>query len=173
VRAFSGVQPWVAFALGFREPPGLRTVLWATSLAFMGVTCLLNAARCGPRSLPLHRAIFHPLRSYFPGSWPRPPAVWTVGVELDWPRNNHRSDRPHLGPRTISRSISTDAMISPQHVYEVRPRKDNRGVDFISDALPFGALWYSEPNAISNANRLREVRQRFNMIIYLVRSNRN
>jgi hypothetical protein len=25
-----------------------------------------------------------------------------------------------------------------QHVYEVRPRKDHRGVDLISDALPFG-----------------------------------
>jgi hypothetical protein len=38
-----------------------------------------------------------------------------------------------------------------KHVYEVRPRKDKRGVDLISDALPFGRLWYSEPNAISNA----------------------
>jgi hypothetical protein len=38
-----------------------------------------------------------------------------------------------------------------QHVYAVRPRKDKRGVDPISDALPFGALWYGEPNAISNA----------------------
>jgi len=28
------------------------------------------------------------------------------------------------------------------HVYEVRPRKDKRGVDLISDALPFGRLWY-------------------------------
>jgi hypothetical protein len=37
------------------------------------------------------------------------------------------------------------------HLYEVRPRKDKRGVDLISDALPFGALWYGEPNAISNA----------------------
>ena len=37
------------------------------------------------------------------------------------------------------------------HVYEVRPRKDHRGVNLISDALPFGALWYGEPNAISNA----------------------
>jgi len=36
-------------------------------------------------------------------------------------------------------------------VYEVRPRKDKRGVDLISDALPFGRLWYGEPNAISNA----------------------
>ena len=30
------------------------------------------------------------------------------------------------------------------HVYEVRPRKDHRGVDLISDALPFGRLWYLE-----------------------------
>jgi hypothetical protein len=28
------------------------------------------------------------------------------------------------------------------HVYEVRPRKDKHGVDLISDALPFGSLWY-------------------------------
>jgi hypothetical protein len=26
--------------------------------------------------------------------------------------------------------------------YEVRLRKDHRGVDLISDALPFGRLWY-------------------------------
>jgi hypothetical protein len=31
------------------------------------------------------------------------------------------------------------------HVYEVRPRKDHRGVDLISDALPFGRPWYGEP----------------------------
>ena len=37
------------------------------------------------------------------------------------------------------------------HVYEVRPRKDKRGVDLISDALPFGRLWYDGPNAASNA----------------------
>jgi hypothetical protein len=37
------------------------------------------------------------------------------------------------------------------HSYEVRPRRDKRGIDLISDALPFGRLWYSEPNAISNA----------------------
>ena len=36
------------------------------------------------------------------------------------------------------------------HSYEVRPRNDKRGVDLISDALPFGRLWYGEPNAISN-----------------------
>ena len=37
------------------------------------------------------------------------------------------------------------------HVYEVRPRKDKRGVDLISDALPFGRLWYDGPNAARNA----------------------
>jgi hypothetical protein len=37
------------------------------------------------------------------------------------------------------------------HLFEIRPRKDHRGVDLISDALPFGALWYGEPDAISNA----------------------
>jgi hypothetical protein len=37
------------------------------------------------------------------------------------------------------------------HVYEVRPRKDKRGADLISNVLPFGRLWYGEPNAISNA----------------------
>ena len=42
-------------------------------------------------------------------------------------------------------------MQSTIHVYEVRPRKDNRGVDLISDALPFGRLWYGEPNAVANA----------------------
>ena len=36
------------------------------------------------------------------------------------------------------------------HIYEVRPRKDNRGADPISDVLPFGRLWYGEPNAINN-----------------------
>jgi len=37
------------------------------------------------------------------------------------------------------------------HVYEIRPRKDKRRVDLISDAPPFGRLWYGEPNAASNA----------------------
>ena len=37
------------------------------------------------------------------------------------------------------------------HVYEVRPRKDKRGVGLISDVLPFRRLWYDGLNAISNA----------------------
>ncbi len=39
----------------------------------------------------------------------------------------------------------------PTHLNEVRPRKDRRGVDLISDVLPFGRLWYDGPNAASNA----------------------
>jgi hypothetical protein len=56
-------------------------------------------------------------------------------------------------------------MTSSQHLYEVRPRKDHRGVDLISDALPFGRLWYGEPNAVSNAidyalDKYKEYRRR-------------
>jgi hypothetical protein len=44
-----------------------------------------------------------------------------------------------------------DSFITNAHAYEVRPRKDKCGVDLISDALPFGRLWYDGPNAASNA----------------------
>ena len=46
------------------------------------------------------------------------------------------------------------------YIYEVRPRNDKRGVDLISDALPFGRLWYGEPNAISNAIGYAKLRSR-------------
>jgi len=46
------------------------------------------------------------------------------------------------------------------HVYEVRPRKDHRGVDLISDALPFSRPWYGEPNAVANAIGYAEHRSR-------------
>jgi len=45
-------------------------------------------------------------------------------------------------------------VISSQHVYEVRQRKDHRGVDLISNALPSGRLWYGEPDAVSSLRRL-------------------
>jgi hypothetical protein len=46
------------------------------------------------------------------------------------------------------------------HVYEVRPRKDHRSFDLISDVLPFGRLWYFEPNAVSNAIGYAKFRSR-------------
>jgi hypothetical protein len=54
--------------------------------------------------------------------------------------------------------------MNPAHVYEVRARKDHRGVDLTSDALPFGGLWYGEPNAISYAkffSRSRQARAKY------------
>ena len=31
-------------------------------------------------------------------------------------------------------------------IYEVRPRKDHRSFDLISDVLAFGRLWYDKPD---------------------------
>ena len=46
------------------------------------------------------------------------------------------------------------------HIYEVRPRKDHRGVYLVSHALPFGRLWYDGPGAINNAIAYAEHRSR-------------
>ena len=42
-------------------------------------------------------------------------------------------------------------MSSSQHVYEVRPRKDRRGIDLIGERLPLGVLWFEGPDAIKDA----------------------
>src|SRR5437762_5936068 len=49
-----------------------------------------------------------------------------------------------------TRQPTKSRILRPQQV-EGRARNDRRGVDLMSDALPFGRLWYGEPNAISNA----------------------
>ena len=46
------------------------------------------------------------------------------------------------------------------HAYEIRPRKDKRGVDLISDVLPFRRLWYFEPNAVAHAISYAKSRSR-------------
>jgi hypothetical protein len=51
-------------------------------------------------------------------------------------------------------------ILDMMHVYEVRPRKDKRGVDLISDALPLGGLCYAGPNAVSNAIDYAKFRSR-------------
>ena len=70
----------------------------------------------------------------------RPPVPWihAKSTETSCPANKRL-------PR------SCEFTVTRMHVYEVRPRKDKRGVDLISDGLPFGRLWYAGPNAISNA----------------------
>ena len=40
---------------------------------------------------------------------------------------------------------------SSQHVYEIRPRKDRRGIDLIGERLPLGVLWFEGPDAIEDA----------------------
>jgi hypothetical protein len=46
------------------------------------------------------------------------------------------------------------------HVYEIRPRKDKLGFNLISDALPFGRLWYDGLNAVANAIGYAKFRSR-------------
>jgi hypothetical protein len=48
-------------------------------------------------------------------------------------------------------SISSTLEFASSRRYEIRPRKDHRGVDVTSDVIPFGRLWYGEPDAINNA----------------------
>jgi hypothetical protein len=57
------------------------------------------------------------------------------------------------------------------HEHDVRPRKDNRGFDLISDVLPFGQLWYDTPD---NAIRYAMHRSRSHHVIrvYYAASNR-
>jgi hypothetical protein len=61
-------------------------------------------------------------------------------------------------------------VVTPQitRVYDVRPRADKRGVDLISDALPFGRLWYGEPNAVSNAIAYAKFRSRSHQAVIRV-----
>jgi hypothetical protein len=42
------------------------------------------------------------------------------------------------------------------HVYEVRPRKDKRGVDLVSDVLPFCRLWYEKAPDVNRYAKFRK-----------------
>ena len=48
------------------------------------------------------------------------------------------------------RGISDLLMSIDRH--EVRLRKDHHGVDLISDALPFGRLWYADATHLTTRN---------------------
>jgi hypothetical protein len=41
-------------------------------------------------------------------------------------------------------------LIRPTHSTKSGREEDHRGVDLISDALPFARLWYGEPKSVSN-----------------------
>jgi hypothetical protein len=57
------------------------------------------------------------------------------------------------------RALSSASLrgIQRSDFYEIRPRRNKRGVDLISDAVPFGRLWYGEPEHNHKRNRLRKV----------------
>jgi hypothetical protein len=55
-----------------------------------------------------------------------------------------------------------------QRTFEVGPRKDHRGGDLISDALPFGRLWHNEPDALYNAIGYAKFRSRSHRAVICV-----
>ena len=64
---------------------------------------------------------------------------------------------PHSSTASVVRAQnhlthrSSQRLCISMHAYEVRALKDHRGVDLVSNALPFGRLLYGEPNAFENA----------------------
>jgi hypothetical protein len=62
----------------------------------------------------------------------------------------HWFDRPFETLRGNNRAeLEGSLCCNRMHVYEIGSCKDYRGIDLISDALPFGRLWYGEPNAVT------------------------
>jgi hypothetical protein len=47
--------------------------------------------------------------------------------------------------------VLSNAALQLIAVAQARRWSDKRGVDLISDALPFGRLWYGDANAVANA----------------------
>jgi hypothetical protein len=62
-----------------------------------------------------------------------------------------------MSPLSHLQATSLRPKIDCAH-YEIRQHKDKRGFDLISDVLPFGRLWYGEPDAVT-VRRIREVSQ--------------
>jgi hypothetical protein len=67
-----------------------------------------------------------------------------------------------------SESCADFDMTQEKHAYEIRARRDNRSVDLISDVLPYGRVWYSETNAITNAIGYAKFRSRSNHAVIRV-----
>jgi hypothetical protein len=61
--------------------------------------------------------------------------------------------------------VSSDCSAAPQITFPCTftrfdRAKDKRGVNLISDVLPFGRLWYGEPDAVNNAIGYAKFRSR-------------
>jgi hypothetical protein len=75
------------------------------------------------------------------------------GAELGRILSHNRGDSlhvTHLEKWPNQGDVANGCVVHTMDVHEVRSRTDKRGVN-VSDALPFGRLWYAEPDAISNA----------------------
>jgi hypothetical protein len=69
--------------------------------------------------------------------------------------------RAEAESKTVCKFSRGVRLIVVLRFYDVRPRKDKRGADLISDVLPFGRLWYGEPKAVSNAIGYAQYYSRF------------
>ena len=67
------------------------------------------------------------------------------------------ANAPHGNDKMIINALQLSGAM---HVYEVQSRKDKRGVDLISDVLPFCRLRYDGPNATTNAIRYEKIHRR-------------
>ena len=104
-----------------------------------------NARRVLPRRVAAYRETFLILLAKIP--------LRTSAIQVARPSESTANTQPQLHPALLRLSATNEP---PMPVYEVRPRKDKRGVDLISDVLPFGRLWYDTPDhAIGYANPQR------------------
>ena len=66
-----------------------------------------------------------------------------------------RERRPHIKgaplPTRFKYNPEMNYYCVLMHVYDVRPHKNKRGVDLISDVLPFGRLWYDNATRFTAA----------------------
>src|SRR6516165_130687 len=83
-------------------------------------------------------------------------------VEIGFSWDCTKPSRIHMDARSAKLSSGckdspTNAFNEALDIYQVRPRKDKRGVDLISDALPFGRLWAVLCSRSENSNRIRPI----------------
>jgi hypothetical protein len=93
----------------------------------------------------------------------------TIHGDLPW-RDLHeistasinRVSAPVSARSLLPKSFNPESSTCPREkcTHEICSRKDRRGVDLISDALPYGRLWYGEPDATSNAIECAKFRNR-------------
>jgi len=72
-------------------------------------------------------------------------------LRTNWSFTGHTTLERFYRLPTNSRMPFQITAVHSTREYEIRPRKDHRGVDLFCDVLPFGHLWYGGPKAVTNA----------------------